>query len=151
MFRLGELRELIENPLHVLGCDSFTLIDDIDRDATISDGVPLHLDRLAAAELDRIGQKVEQDLSHPPSIGRDRDRWPARLQPELGIVLGSQRRDSDEQILDQSGELNRLNCQLEFPRFNLRKIQHVVDQLQKVCCRLECRSTPCRCFGFSGP
>ena len=69
--RLSELHELLEDPLLIGFRDSFALIDDLNHDAALVGRLGDHLNRFRAAELDGVGQEVEQDLPQPPRIGDD--------------------------------------------------------------------------------
>src|SRR5690606_10396873 len=83
-------------------------------------------------ELDGIAQQVEQDLFEPAFIA---DRFPEvrrELDTHCEALFVHLRRDERERLLDGAADLERLACNDELLGFDLRDIEHVVDERKQM-------------------
>src|SRR5688500_2965743 len=138
LLRRGHLDELLEDAGPVLFRDAFALVDDTDCYPTRLGTCALDLDWLLLSELDCVRKKIEKYLSHAPGISCHGKWLGRRFERELRPVLVGERTNGDEQVLDQCCHVYRLKRQLDFPRLDLRQVENVVDQLEKVPGCLQC-------------
>jgi len=82
-------------------------------------------------ELAGIGEKVEQDLPRLGQIGiNSADIAPDDVEG-VALLVG-ERLHRARDLVDQQSEVERLHVQIDLARFDLREIEHTVDELEQV-------------------
>src|SRR5262249_6756520 len=98
--RFCELHEFVEDAFLVARRDALTLIDDVNRDASVVAPCDGDANRLAASELDRVREQVEKNLPHAPRIRLDAERSANFVDRERRAESIGERTDGDEEIFD---------------------------------------------------
>src|SRR6266436_1455782 len=114
---------------HVLDLAEQGMIDD----PALSHQVDPQLDVASSRELDRVRQKILQDLLKTLRVALDAMRKPlGELHPEREVLGLGHVPESAVDIIAQTIEGYLLNFERHRTRLNLRQIQYVVDQMQQV-------------------
>ena len=135
--RTIDLLERLENPLVLILGDANAAIAHLQLQRlgrAIVEGAAAHQQFHLAllGKLQRVGQQVTQDLLQPCAIGIQRKRHIGidnnlQLQP---FLLGH-RPERYLLLGEEFAQVQRLQLELHVARFDLGKIQHIVDQLQQ--------------------
>ena len=84
-------------------------------------------------ELEGVGEEIEDDLLKPLLVGPDRVRQLAvELDLEVEPLVGSQLAEGPLHMLLEGAQRHVTELDRHRPRFDLRKIEDVVDQAQKI-------------------
>lgn len=88
-------------------------------------------------ELDCVAQKIQQDLPHAHLVAADADR-PRRIAStlELQVALLRHRLHQRLHLVEQAGQIERAQVQLQPAGLDAGQIQRVVDQPQQVAASL---------------
>src|SRR2546423_11939634 len=131
--RCVSLGKLLEQVLFLLRSDSNTGIGDTEADpflAILRALVHIDGDGAVIREFARIAQEVKQDLPNLCDIGTHHANVVRHLDLDLVSVLSGSRLKSRDDFLDQTSNIEGLQVQAHLSSFNLRKIEHVIDQCE---------------------
>jgi hypothetical protein len=83
-------------------------------------------------ELTGIAQEIEQDLLEPHGVRGERAQVLLGFDDKAVLVLLGELSSGADDIIDKSGQIDRLGIELELAGFDLRKVEHLVDEAQEV-------------------
>ena len=104
----------------------------LDPVASIGHPARLQLDLALFGELARIAQQIEQNLPQPHRVNRQSAEVLLRVDNQAVLVLLGKLARSTDHLFDQRCELHGLRIELKFPGFDLRQVQHLVDEAEQV-------------------
>ena len=88
-------------------------------------------DPAQVGKLDRVADEMHQDLPQPRRITTEHIGYAHRdLTGEFDILLGSSRGQHFERVVQRVAQAERTTVKFQFPGFDFRKIQDIVDNLQ---------------------
>ena len=128
------LAELLEQPGHLLlaHADAGIGHHEGEEAVVVLLALDVQADLALVGELAGVAQQIEHHLAdpghvraHAPDVVRAADREPV-------AVLLRERRCGHRQLVDQRLHVDVLEMQLEAPRFDLRQVEDLVDQLQEM-------------------
>ena len=90
------------------------------------------LDLAVLGELAGIAQQVEQDLPQPHGVDGERAEILRGLDDEAVLVLLGKLARSTDNLFDQRRELHGLRIELKFAGFDLRQVEHLIDEAKQV-------------------
>jgi len=124
----------VEQPLLLLGIDTRTTVVHFEAEtAAVLFQVHGQADMTALGELDGIAQQVEQDLPHAHLVATDADRA-GRIVATLEIQLALFGHGLHQRLhlVEQAGQVERTQIQLQSTGFDAREVQRIVDQPQQM-------------------
>src|SRR5262249_13862488 len=131
MFRRLSLSKFFEHRALLLLRNADAGVGDLQRPAIAVAGARLDLDRAPLRELQRVAEKIAQDLGDLRGIGCDlvESRLDGRLQSKPLAARGSAVVGLD--LGEQSGHGDFLPRDIHLSRFDLGDVEHVVDQAEQ--------------------
>src|SRR6476619_7070244 len=75
---------------------------------------------------------IEQNLLEPHGVCGERAQVLLRFNNEAVLVLLGELSCGADDLIDKPGQINRLGIEFELPGFDLREVQHFVDEAKEV-------------------
>src|SRR5262245_5201821 len=115
-----------------------------DADASIGDRhvqrlafqADLHQDLAGGGELDRVRHEIEQHLLDPRAIAGDLGQIQRHVLLDLEPLVPHQRQRRLDALVDQAQHVDTIVAYLQPPRFDARKVEDAVDELEQVTARV---------------
>ena len=83
-------------------------------------------------ELAGIAQQIEQDLPQPQRVNRQSAEVLLRVENQAVLVLLGELARGADHLFDQRCELHGLRIKFELARFDLRQVEHLIDETKQV-------------------
>ena len=100
----------------------------LDPVASVSHSLRPQLDLALFGELAGIAQQIEQDLPQPHGVDGQCAQVIRGLDRKAVLVLLGKLTRGADNLIDQRRELHGLRIELELAGFDLREVQHLVDE-----------------------
>jgi hypothetical protein len=83
-------------------------------------------------ELAGIAQEIEQNLLEPHGVRVERAQVLLRFDDDTVLVLLGELSRCADDLIDKPRQIHRLGIEFELPGFDLREVQHLVDEAKEV-------------------
>ena len=135
--------ERIEDALMILGAYAATRVGHIEVDAralACARHAYCQHDIAAGRVLDRVREKIHEDLAKLANVGEEMHRFIVPLDPELQLFLLRERANKIEALLHDSFNPHRLGAHHLLARFDARIAEQLLHELQR--CNPDARTRP---------
>ena len=106
--------------------------DKLDPVAAVAHPARPQLDLALLRELAGIAQQIEQDLPQPHRVDGQSAEVLLRVDDQAVLVLLGELARGADHLFDQRCELHGLRIELKFPGFDLRQVEHLIDEAKQV-------------------
>src|SRR5688500_911752 len=128
---LFDLPERVEDPLEVVRCDADARVTDLEADR-LEVRSDHERDSTTLAELDRVREQVDENLSELDAISHDRLRIAGRSHVDSKTLRAGERPCNAVGLIEDFRYIDRLESRFLRSRLEAREGQQLVDEAQQV-------------------